>query len=329
MIPTHEGVVLKRGTTEIAISGAGAAGAVDELVRRVGQGSTREELCARFEAEDRPAIGALIDSLLESRLFRTGSETNPPARDERNIDVWYWQFQKTHAEMQLAMAATTTVLVGDNAITRRIQQTLLTADSPAPWLVDDPALNALGLAESEAALSGTPARRMTREAWLADAHAQKQCVVAASEFGNLSALLEWNRFCIERGHYFLPVLLQNSLGYIGPLVVPGESACLDCVRTRWNAGFDQANHTRQALEEVPPEGQRFIGFHPAMPALLAELSALELTKFLGPGLPSRKAGVQIEMQMLGPRMTTRNILKVPRCPSCSPLRSRVSGSARR
>ena len=329
MIPTPDGVILKRGTTEVAISGTGAAGAVDELVKRVGQGSTRAALCAEFDPEDRPAIEALIDSLLASRLFRTGSESDPPDRDESNLDVWYWQFEQTRAERSRAMATITTVLVGNNAITRRIRQTLLAADGPAPWLVDDPTLNSLSMPESEPEPAGAPARRLTRDAWLAEQPTEKQCLVAASEFGNLKALMEWNRLCVERDCFFLPILLQNSLGYLGPLVVPGETACLDCVRTRWNAGFDEANQTRRAIEEVPAEGQRFIGFHPAMPALLGELGALELTKFFGPGLPHRKAGVQIEIDLLAPRMTTRNILKVPRCPSCSPLRTRVSGSARR
>ncbi len=327
MIPTQDGIVLKRGTTEVAVSGAGAAAAVDELVRTVGRGSTRAGVCAQFELEDRPAIEALIDSLLASRLFQTGSEPDLADRDEGSLDVWYWQFQQTLAERNRALAAVTTVLVGNNAITRRLGMALVAGGAPSPWLVDDPALNSMGPSESESNPVGVPFKRVTRDAWLTGEHAQKQCLIGASEFGNLKALLDWNRICVERDHYFLPILLQNSIGYIGPLVVPGETACLDCVRARWNAGFDA--NTRQAVDEVPPEAQRFIGLHPAMPSLLAELGALEVTKFFGPGLPFRNAGVQIEMQMLAPRMTTRNVLKVPRCPTCSPLLTRASGSARR
>jgi bacteriocin biosynthesis cyclodehydratase domain-containing protein len=328
VVPAQDGVVLKRGTTEVAVSGTGAAAAVEELVRVVGHGSTRDDIFSQFEQEDRPAIGALIDSLLASRLFQSGSANDLPDGDEGNVDVWYWQFEQTRAERIRALGAVSTVLVGNNSITRRLAQTLVAAGAPSPCLVDDPQLNFASLSETESASKGELFRLVARDAWLNEQNAQKQLVVAASEFGNLKALLDWNRICVERDHFFLPILLQNSIGYVGPLVFPGETACLDCVRARWNAGVE-GTHSRQAVEEVPPEAQRFIGFHPAMPSLLAELGALELTKFFGSGLPFRRAGVQIEVQMLMPRMTTRSILKVPRCPSCSPLRTRVSGSARR
>jgi bacteriocin biosynthesis cyclodehydratase domain-containing protein len=331
VMETGDGVVLKRGSTEVKISGAGVAGVVAELVEAARNGAARYTLCERFAEEDVPVINELLDSLLASRLFVTDPSEQSQRDAESPLDVWYWQFNKTRAEGVLGIDNAGLVLVGLNAISRQLANSLKAGGARLPQFVHDARLMSVELARSltsEGNEVAPSADWLERDAWLTAERHGPTCIVATSEFGNLRALRDWNRVCVERSFQFLPVFLQNSVGYIGPHVLPGETACFDCVYTRWNAGL-APGEARQASNELPPEAQRVVGLHPAMPSLLGDLAALELTRIFGQGLPFRKVGTQLEMNLLMPSLTSRHILKVPRCQTCSPLNTRAGASARR
>lgn len=318
VVKTDDGVVLKRGSTELAVSGSGAASIIEELVAISKKGASRLDIFARFEPEDRGAIGDLLDALTASRLFVTGV---PHEDAETNQDVWYWQFAHTRQELAHALSLANIVVVGRNGVTEQLVHSLCAAGVPQPKFVSDPRLDDA----QRAKIPDSDPKSHT--VWLAEKHEPPTCVVAASSFGNLRTLLDYNRYCIERGLRFLPILLQNSIGYVGPLVLPGETPCLECAHTRWNVGTSDA--ARHAVEDIPPDAQDVIGFHPAMPTLLGDLAALELTKLFGQGLPFRRLGAQLEMNMLIPRIDVRTLLKVPRCPACSPLKKRPRVAIRR
>ena len=151
------------------------------------------------------------------------------------------------------------------------------------------------------------------------------CLIASSDFGGWETLYEWNRFCVQYHKHFLPVVLQDLVGYVGPLVIPGETACLECVRMRRNSHAED-HEVRGLIEESAFEGQGAIGFHPSMASILGDIAALELTKFYSEALPRPKVGTLIEVNLLETGLTSRKVLKVPRCPVCSPLLARSSVS---
>jgi thiazole/oxazole-forming peptide maturase SagC family component len=169
---------------------------------------------------------------------------------------------------------------------------------------------------------------MGPEAWKTSAGEGRHCVVATSDLGNLRALRDYNALCVEHGHHFFPVFLQNFVGYIGPHVVPGETACFDCLEARWNAQLDP-DETAMAVSELAIDGPSVVGFHPAMASAVAEVAAFELVKNYGRALTPSRIGTQIELNLLTPRLTTRKILKVPRCRTCSPLKSRTPISSKK
>src|SRR4029077_6600279 len=138
------------------------------------------------------------------------------------------------------------------------------------------------------------------------------CIVATSDFGGQQVLLPWNAFCVERGVHFLPVTLQDIVGYIGPLVIPEETACLACLRAGQNGNVIQADEKRIA-ETDAREGQHVIAAHPAMLSTLADIAAFELHRFYA-GLPLWKAGRLIEVNLVATSMTSRKVFKAPRCP---------------
>jgi thiazole/oxazole-forming peptide maturase SagC family component len=142
------------------------------------------------------------------------------------------------------------------------------------------------------------------------------CLVATSDFGGPHLMLEWNRFCVENRLDFLPVVLERFTGTIGPLVIPGETACYECFRLRENANMDAPE-----LERLPETGaaerQGVTGFHPAMANVLGELAAMELCKIYGGGMSWRPNRI-IEVNLLGPEIFSRRVFKLPLCPVCSP-----------
>ena len=152
-------------------------------------------------------------------------------------------------------------------------------------------------------------------------HESLDCLVATSDFGGQSLLREWNQFCVERKRIFLPVVLQDQVGYIGPLVVPGETACFECLLARQNSHKPDRLPSRK-IEEVAYEGQSVVGFHPSMAFVLGDIAAFEIIKFFSGALPGWNVGTLIEINLLSTRMTPRKVLKVPRCPVCSPLITR-------
>jgi thiazole/oxazole-forming peptide maturase SagC family component len=121
------------------------------------------------------------------------------------------------------------------------------------------------------------------------------------------------------------VILQNLIGYVGPLVIPGETACYECLRQRQNAHMNDPE-VQRASESVTTTDSKVVGFHPSMASVLGDIAAFELTKLYTDGLPLGNIGTQIEVNLLTSEMMTRKVLKVPRCAVCSPLTTRSSAT---
>ena len=86
----------------------------------------------------------------------------------------------------------------------------------------------------------------------------------------------WNEFCVRHRRPFLPVVLQDLIGYIGPIVVPGETACFECLRARQNSNLINPE-TQRAAEARAFDGQAIAAAHPAMSASLGAIAGFELT----------------------------------------------------
>jgi bacteriocin biosynthesis cyclodehydratase domain-containing protein len=210
---------------------------------------------------------------------------------------------------------------------------LADAGHPGVTVVDVPMLRNLELfpgddgpdAEAWAGLAPPVAYAEWQE-WFEPA--ERQCLVAASDFGGLSLLRDWNRFCLENETHFFPVVLQDLLGWVGPLVIPGETPCFECFLAR-RASHLAAPGVARAAELAAYAGQAVASFHPAAAGMLGELAAMELLKLYGGRLPGWRAGQVLELQVLVPALAARPVLRVPRCPACSGLNARSSAAADR
>jgi thiazole/oxazole-forming peptide maturase SagC family component len=215
-------------------------------------------------------------------------------------------------------------ILGVNTVSRRLVESLRSIGARVR-AIDHPGLRNMRLFRAD--------ERLIRDAWTAlepeayDAWEESLptgatvCLVVCSDFGGLQGLAEWNALAYARGWHFLPVVLQNAIGLVGPFVIPGETACFQCLLARENANLPDAA-IKRATETFAFEGQLVAAYHPSMASALGDVAAIELTKQYGYGWPSTAIGNAIELNLLSASMRTRPIFKAPGCTVCSPLNLR-------
>ena len=332
LIEMHNGIILKRGCMEVKFGGDGVAEAVQlVLAAAADQGATREHICELFAPPYRPAVERLIEQLLARRLLVPSDDMPPTVESgrESSLEIFYWHFGEPAARVTERLNNRHIVIMGVNCIARQLVTSLSASGLGTFRVVDHPLLRNLRLFDEAGQLlahqwpigSQPP---LAYQEWIDGTDPTSlSCLVATSDFGGQQVLREWNTFCIEHQCHFLPVVLQNLIGYVGPLVIPGETACFECLRARQNAHMDDPQTQRRA-EEVAFEGQAVIGFHPSMASILGDIAAVELTKFYSGVLPLWNVGTLIEVNLLTTHLVARKVLKIPRCPVCSPLNYRSS-----
>lgn len=324
LIEIDGGVVLKRGRMEIKIVGDTAAESLRRMLGKALEGATREEICELFAEPERLSVVNLIQQLVGRGILVPEAGFTLPDEGEDSLDVFYWHFGLRRREATAELRGQRLRIVGVNAVACHLATSLRRAEAEDVEVLDYPLLRSLAYFDEEG--------RVRDGQWPAELDSPVEhpggpdfldpesldCLVATSDFGGAELLREWNDYCVLHGLTFLPVVLQDLMGYVGPLVVPGESACFECLRLRQNAHLRDPGAQR-AAEAAAFAGQRVSGFHPAMASVLGNVAAFELSKFftLGPSLS--KVGHLIEVNLLAGEMTTRKVLRVPRCPVCSNL----------
>ena len=116
--------------------------------------------------------------------------------------------------------------------------------------------------------------------------------------------------------------IQNMIGYIGPLVIPGETACYECFYRRLLSHLEEPEMFR-TIEAHNLGGQRIVSHHPLMLSALADLAAFEILRHFSEVL-DHEPGTLLEVRFLARRMDGRRVMKLPRCPTCSPLVTKPS-----
>jgi bacteriocin biosynthesis cyclodehydratase domain-containing protein len=322
IIEVGEDVILKRGRVEVRVSGEQSAPTVRRTFELLaGPGLRRSELLDAFPEPTRAGVASLVEYLLERRFLTVASGHHEDGCEEETArDVYYWHFGRNGRQVSGALARKRIVLVGLNVISRHLARRLVGESGVALTLVDVPRLRN----DSEPSGDGLDPRAwppgqltsLKREAGELDAE-EYDCVVATCDFGGQAVLRDWNRYCVRRKIHFLPVLVWDLIGYVGPLVVPGETACFECHRLRQDSHMADPSVERLS-ESVHSESA--LAFHPAISAILGEFAALELLRFYGIGWPWWRAGTLVELNTMSMSLVNRRVLKLPHCPVCSPRR---------
>lgn len=329
IIVLKDGVLLKRGCTEFKVSGDGAKEMVGRiLILAFQDGITREEISKRFTSKERDAAEDLIKDLLARRLLVPSELTDPGLKiPERPLDIFYWHFGVSADQVTTRMNSQKLVVIGVNSISRRLVSSLTDLGVENFEVVDDPMMRNPDLFDDEGNLlearwSPNLSKPMESSTWENQINPSSvKCLIAASDLGTHQGIRNWNEFCVKNRCHYLPVILQDLIGYVGPLVVPGETACYECLRQRQNAHMNDPEVER-ASETITSTGQKVVGYHPSMASVLGDIAAFELTKLYSDVLPLWNVGTQIEVNLFTSKMMKRKVFKVPRCAVCSPLNTR-------
>ncbi len=337
IVEIEGGVIVIRGCTEIKVMGEGAVEAVRHVWSSTAETpATIDEIAATVSEPDRKGIAQLAGKLIDRRILVPVDTVASPAKPEveTSQDIFTWHFGLTGAEAANRLTEKRIVVLGLNSISQRFCESLHAAGISGLTVVDFTQLRNQRLFGSGETpdLSAWPATCPSPQSYRAwcDEHDPKglDCLVVTSDFGAGSVLRDWNAFCIENRIAMLPVMLRKLIGYVGPLVVPGETACYHCLQSRENSHLDDFELVRTS-EAHAPQLQGLSGFFPSMGSILGDLAAMELFKFYTGAIPSRTVGSQVELNMLAPSMSARRVLRVPRCPTCAPAVLRPAASLER
>jgi bacteriocin biosynthesis cyclodehydratase domain-containing protein len=143
-------------------------------------------------------------------------------------------------------------------------------------------------------------------------------LVAVPGAGELAALAPVNEAALDRGRPWLQVLpFDGRVLIVGPLFVPGTSACRECyvLRRASCSGYDEDfdvvdREATRAAEPAPLAG---------LSASLASLLVLRWLTARDPALPGRLYAVAVGAVL---RLSHDLVLRVPRCARCgTPERS--------
>jgi thiazole/oxazole-forming peptide maturase SagC family component len=331
LVETGAGLIVKRGAISVRIEGENAADVVFRVLQGVVDGLSRDEIRLGFAEPDREAVETLFDDLLARGILLRSGEPAPERAEETSLDVFYWNFGARADVVAERVNARRITVLGINEISRRLVQALEASGVDQLTVVDYQLLRNVDLFDESGELIGDEWVRtngnepVAYTRWAEGFETDTPgCIVATSDFGWTPAIREWNRFCVVQGCHFLPAVLHDMVGFVGPLVVPGHGACYECLRARQNSHAPDAPAARE-LEERAFEGQRVRGFHPSMAGIVGDLAAMELTKFYA-DLPLARISSIVEVNLMAPSLVRRQVLKLPRCTVCSPLRTHVTSS---
>jgi bacteriocin biosynthesis cyclodehydratase domain-containing protein len=322
LVEVDDGVLLVRGSAVVQVRGQVAHAAVRGILAAcAGEGLGYSEIVETFPDFAQAAAKTLIDELIARRIL-VGEDhpVQPTDGQEAALDVFRWELGLKKDDAAGRLADQMIAVVGVNWITRRICEDLAAWGIERYIVIDDDRLRNPEFLDVDGKLRAplwpkTLVRLEDGRNWL-DRVSRREfgCVVVGSEYRAQELMRDINRVCVDHGVLFMPAILSGSIGFVGPLVVPRETACFECLVARENSNL-LSPESEGPLRSAVFRSRGYPGFHPAMASALGDFAAMELIKFTTDAIPWH-IGALFEINMLSPEMTTRRVLKLPRCPVC-------------
>ena len=324
VVETDDGVLLRRGTTQVRLTGTGVFDVLYEVLNRLQPpGTDRASLLETVAGPERTKLAAVLDLLVARRLVVPASSTADAPPADGAEAVFFWDFGLHAADIRARFAEQRVHIVGVNRVGLALAEALRLSGFTDLALVDAPLLRNLSFYDADgqrhaAALPPGLPEIAAEPAWrdrTEDGGERRPTVlVVTSDFGGKALLRPWNEWAVAAGVPLFPVVLQDLVGSIGPFVVPHETPCYECVRGRENSNMDDPAARRQ-LESLAFEGQFAAGYHPLMPRLVADHAAFELTKIFC-GIGRGPIGRLVTVSPLDSDVSVHRVLKLPFCPVC-------------
>jgi len=307
-------IAVRRGRVEFHISGPGASSALSRILKcGEGSGLLKEEILQKFDVDEQATAGTLIEHLIERDvLYYAQPDAVNDGGNETTLDLFYWHFGRSIGDINRTLSLREIVLIGANDLSFALMSVFKDSGIDNLRIVDDPMLRGpssfLDKTKNLNLIDGADFMEEIKS------NRKPVCVVTTSTAPNRRALLDWNNWAVDTESHFYPVMMDDLSAFSGPLVVPGQTACYECLQARWNSNLSSQSY---ALPNGRTDSASLAhGYHPAMVAMLAGVAALEVTKLYN-GLAESRAADLIELDYVGRTMRPHRVLKVPRCGVCS------------
>jgi bacteriocin biosynthesis cyclodehydratase domain-containing protein len=240
-----------------------------------------DELAERLGEAARPAIVGAIELLAARGLVVEGPEAPVSVRDAAHAVAAAYGLTPARAAERLGAASV--ALVGSGACLFDIARLLCAA----------------GVGE------------LRRSSWRGRGRAD--LTVVAPALDELDRLHAWNQLAFDRNTDWLFIRpYDGRFASIGPLIVPDQSACYECMLLRRGANAGYAGELAD-VEAAPVAARADAGFQ----TLVAGVAAHVVIRWVG-GWDRSLPGVLFTLEAQPAlRLDEHHVLRVPRCPVCS------------
>lgn len=129
-----------------------------------------------------------------------------------------------------------------------------------------------------------------------------------------------NDIALSERLVWLPLVLFGASAFIGPLFVPGDGPCQECVWGREQANWADPDVTRLYFDRLARDhgSLELYGSLPAFEALTSQWAVLEVTKALSRFTVPLLLGSLLRVEFLRAGTELHRVVRLPRCPGCSP-----------
>lgn len=176
------------------------------------------------------------------------------------------------------------------------------APIPAFALSGDPILS--GFVKTEMAALGLPTTAETD-----DRQVSENVMIFCQDKPDRAALRAANVLAVARKSTFFPIMLDRHIITLGPFIIPGATACMECL------------HHRETMNRASPDGEIGKYLTPAPSPFTARLAAMlgvqTFARFLFGTVQDMHQATLTRHSVLTGKTATSVILKLPRCPVCS------------
>jgi bacteriocin biosynthesis cyclodehydratase domain-containing protein len=283
LIDDGDRLLLEWGQVVVDLEGAAVRRFLPALLPLLDGTRSIDELSDVLGEAARPAIESTLETLVRNGLLTEGPEARP----------------RVHATANALAAAHD---VSPSTIAERLNAAAIGVISDSP--------SGAAIARLLLAAGVGEVRRLA----FGDQVGGVDLAVVAPAGGDLPRLSDWNRAALACGWSWLPVRpFDGRFAAVGPLIVPDASCCYECLLLRRAANLEYGADLL-AIESVPLAAT----CDPAFEALVVGLAAHIALRFVA-AHDSTLPGVLHAVESNPISITEHAVLRVPRCPTCSPV----------
>lgn len=306
----------------------GKAASVARLLEHLDGSCSLQEVCQRLNLSLQE-VEPVIAQLQERKILETVKEGQPPSCDNPLLlffshyaDPQLLQERLQHATVALFGVGDLSLILLRNLVVHGIKKLYWVNCSSAAHADE----NWVHQLDADIRIHRKPIDEweQTINTW-----PQSPDLIVVCQIGLDPQLEEvMNEIAIRKNFKLMSCGLLGAEGYVGPTVIPRQTACLKCYQLRVEGNvqhYEEYLAFKKHLREH--RTQRPFGFSPSFLQAIAAISAWEIVKILiGPeqtSLLPLTYGRQLIINFLTMMITHHTVLKIPRCPVCgSSSRSR-------